>query len=137
MRIISAYGEFDLPTGFTLNITAFNQMFNSEGEQSVPVTLPSSPGNLATLRFPNRVDSFYKPVSEISVDVIDDVFMRPARMVVHSANESEGISCTLYFSEASFINSNVRFVINLLFYSSRTRFSCKIWSFLGTIYYPR
>ena len=102
MRIISAKGEFDLPTGFTLNITAFNQMFNSEGEQSVPVTLPPSPRNLATLRFPNRVDSFYKPISEISVDVIDDVFMRPARMVVHSANETDGISCTIYFSEASF-----------------------------------
>ena len=28
--------------------------------------------------------------------------MRPARMVVHSANEMEGISCTVYFSEASF-----------------------------------
>lgn len=102
MRIISAKGEFDLPTGFTLNITAFNQMFNSEGEQSVPVTLPPSPKNLAILRFPHRVDSFYKPVSEISVDVIDDVFMRPARMVIHSANESEGISCTVYFSEANF-----------------------------------
>lgn len=102
MQIISTKGTFDLPTGFTLNITAFNQMFNSEGEQSVPVTLPPSPKNLAILRFPHRVDSFYKPVSEISVDVIDDVFMRPARMVVHSANETEGISCTLYFSEASF-----------------------------------
>ena len=102
MRIISAKGEFDLPTGFTLNITAFNQMFNSEGEQSVPVTLPPSPKNLSILRFPHRVDSFYKPISEISVDVIDDVFMRPARMVVHSANEMEGISCTVYFSEASF-----------------------------------
>lgn len=102
MRIISAKGEFDLPVGFTLNITAFNQMFNSEGEQSVPVTLPPSPKNLAILRFPHRVDSFYKPISEISVDVIDDVFMRPARMVVHSANETEGISCTIYFSEASF-----------------------------------
>lgn len=102
MRIISAKGEFDLPTGFTLNITAFNQMFNSEGEQSVPVTLPPSPKNLAILRFPHRVDSFYKPISEISVDVIDDVFMRPARMVVHSANETDGISCTIYFSEANF-----------------------------------
>ena len=102
MRIISAKGEFDLPTGFTLNITAFNQMFNSEGEQSVPVTLPPSPKNLSILRFPHRVDSFYKPISEISVDVIDDVFMRPARMVVHSANETDGISCTIYFSEANF-----------------------------------
>lgn len=102
MRIISVNGEFDLPAGFTLNITAFNQMFNSEGEQSVPVTLPPSPKNLSILRFPNRVDSFYKPLPEISVDVIDDVFMRPARMAVHSANETDGISCTIYFSEASF-----------------------------------
>lgn len=54
------------------------------------------------LRFPHRVDSFYKPISEISVDVIDDVFMRPAQMVVHSANETDGISCTIHFSEASF-----------------------------------
>lgn len=37
MRIISAKGEFDLPTGFTLNITAFNQMFNSEGEGRLTV----------------------------------------------------------------------------------------------------
>lgn len=34
--------------------------------------------------------------------MVDDVFMRPARMAVHTANETEGISCTLYFSEASF-----------------------------------
>ena len=102
MRIISVNGEFDLPEGFTLNITAFNQVFNSEGEQSVPVTLPPSPRNLSNLRYPNRIDNFYKPLAEISVDVVDDVFMRPASMAVHTANETEGISCTLYFSEASF-----------------------------------
>ena len=102
MRIISVNGEFDLPPGFTASITAFNQTFNSEGEQSVPVTLPPTPKNLANLRFPNRLDNYYKPLSEISVDVVDDVFMRPARMTVHSANETEGISCTIYFGEASF-----------------------------------
>lgn len=102
MRIISVNGEFDLPVGFTASITAFNQTFNSEGEQSVPVTLPPTHKNLSILRFPNRLDNFYKPLPEISVDVVDDVFMRSARMAVHSANETDGISCTIYFGEASF-----------------------------------
>lgn len=102
MRIISVNGEFDLPVGFTASITAFNQTFNSEGEQSVPVTLPPTHKNLSILRFPNRIDNFYKPLPEINVDIVDDVFMRSARMAVHSANETEGISCTIYFGEASF-----------------------------------
>lgn len=102
MRIISKNGEFQLPVGFSAEITSYNQVFNDQGEQSIPVDLPATHHNLLLLGFPNRVDSFFKPIDSLQVDVVDGVFMRPARMSVHSANEQDGISCTLYFREAAF-----------------------------------
>lgn len=101
MRIICEKGAFDLPPGLSIEMTNFNPVFSEQGEQSAPITLPASHRNLSLVGFSNRIDNYYKPLSEMKVDVVDDVFMRPGRMALHHANEQE-ISCTIYFNEGSF-----------------------------------
>lgn len=85
----------------SIEMTNFNPIFSTQGEQSVPITLPASHNNLSLIGFSNRIDNYYKPISEMQVDVVDDVFMRPGRMALHHA-DNEGISCTIYFNEGSF-----------------------------------
>ena len=102
MRIITAQGEFDLPAGFTTEVTTYNPAFNETGEQSLPMTLPPTYKNLKLAGFSDVIENYYKPVKELAVDVVSGVFMRPGNLVIHSANTDEGISCTVYFREGQF-----------------------------------
>jgi hypothetical protein len=102
MRIFCKKGDFDLPKDFSIEITKYHPLFNDEGEQSTPLTLPPTEHNLYMLGFPDRIDSYYKPVSEIQIGIADGIFIMKGKMVIHTANQEDGISCSLYFNDGDF-----------------------------------
>lgn len=102
MRIITAKGEFILPADFEAQLSCYNVMISTAGEQTAPVTLPGVPENMALIDYSNRLDAAYKPLSDLPVTVIDGLFIRQCNLGIHTADEEDGISCTLYFDTGEF-----------------------------------
>jgi len=103
MRIISKDNiDFILPTGFAAELTKYNVLLSTAGEQTQPITLPPDPVNMKLIGYSNRLDAYYKPLSDLEVLVSDGLFHRWCNMGIHSANDEDGISCTLYFDSGSF-----------------------------------
>ena len=102
MRIISNNIDFDLPTGFAAEFTRNNVMLTDAGEQTAPITLPGTPKNLKLVQNSDRLDNYYKPLTDLTVTVIDGLMNRQCNMGIHTANEVDGISCTLYFDSGDF-----------------------------------
>ena len=69
MRLITKNGELDLPEDFSFEIEKCSTFFSSDGEQSIPVTLPATPRNLAALGRPLRL------VVVVVLSVVVVVFM--------------------------------------------------------------
>lgn len=97
MRIIAATGEFNLPTNFETQLTKYNVMLTTAGEQTNPITLPPTPNNLKLVGYSNRIDAYYKPLKDIQVTVYNGISIRQANLGIHTADDEDGISCTLYF----------------------------------------
>lgn len=102
MRIITTKGEFDMPRFPDVRHTIYNLMLSSAGEQTAPLTLPSSDNNLFLLDYPDRADNIYKPMQEIDVVVQSGLISRRANMVINDVDISEGISVTIYLSAGDF-----------------------------------
>ena len=102
MRIISNNIDFDLPSDFAVELTKYNEMLSDAGEQTAPVTLPNSPKNLKLCGYANRMDGYYKPMSDIDVVVVDGISSRQANLSINDPDVSVGINCTLYFGIANF-----------------------------------
>jgi len=102
MRIISNGIDFDLPSDFAVELTKYNEMLSDAGEQTAPVTIPDSPKNLKLCGYANRLDGYYKPMSDIDVMAVDGISSRLANLSINNPDVSAGINCTLYFGIANF-----------------------------------
>lgn len=100
MRIITAKGEFEsVPEA---ELSRYNLLLSSAGDQTSPMTIPGTPNNLKLIGWSDRVDAYYKPLDNISVTVIDSLMIRSCNLGIITADETNGISCTLYFESGSF-----------------------------------
>lgn len=102
MRIISAKGEFVLPAGWSAPLSKNNPFLSDSGDKSQPITLPGTPHNLELIGYSHRIDSYYKPLTDLPVIVQSGLWSKRANLGIHSANEDEGISATIYFGTADF-----------------------------------
>ncbi|GEM_PF-5858096 len=102
MRIITALGEFILPLNFETTLTRYNVMLTSAGEQTIPFTLPPEPANMKLLGWSNRFDSGYKPIIDLAVTIVDGLSISHGNLGIHTADDEDGISCTLYIGTADF-----------------------------------
>jgi hypothetical protein len=103
MRIISKDNiDFVLPAGFAAELTKYNVLLSTAGEQTQPITLPPDPVNMKLIGYSNRLDAYYKPLTDLEVLVSDGLFHRWCNMGIHSADDEDGISCTLYFASGQF-----------------------------------
>ena len=102
MRIICEKGEFELPVGFQAQYNWLNVILSDAGEQTQPLVLPGTDHNLHLVEHSDRLDNIYKPLTDMEVFVIDGPMHRACNMGIHSADEEDGISCTLYFDSGGF-----------------------------------
>ena len=101
MRIYCERGDFDLPDGFTLEISKYNPFVSDAGEQSYPITLKGTPNNKFLTNYSSRLDKRTKPLKQMTVVVQDGTISRKANMVFHS-HSNKDIPATIYFSEGNF-----------------------------------
>ena len=103
MRIVTKTGiDFNLPVDFEIEITKYNAALTDSGEQSNPITLPPTPLNLKLVGWSNRIDAYYKPITNIDVLFLNGLSVKQANLAIHNADEDEGISCTLYIGTGDF-----------------------------------
>ena len=102
MRIICKKGEFELHPDFRVQYHWNNVVLLDAGEQTQPIVLPGTAHNLRLIEYSNRIDNIYKPITDLEVFVIDGALHRSCNMGIHSADDEDGISCTLYFDSGGF-----------------------------------
>jgi len=102
MRITTNNIDFELPSNFEAELTRNNVLLTDAGEQTAPITLPGSPHNLRLIGHSDRIDNYYKPLTDLDVVVSDGLFNRPCNLGIHTANAVDGISCTIYLGTGDF-----------------------------------
>lgn len=102
MRIISQGIEFNLPENFEVELRRYNIMLSEVGDMTNPITLPPTPKNLKLVENSNRVDNYFKPLTDLPVIVSDGIMYGPANLGIHTADEEDGISGTIYFRTGEF-----------------------------------
>ena len=102
MRIICERGEFELLPNFKVQYNWNNVVLLDAGEQTQPIVLPGTDHNLRLIEHSDRIDNIYKPITDLEVFIIDGALHRSCNMGIHSADDEDGISCTLYFDSGGF-----------------------------------
>lgn len=93
---------FDTSSDSLFQFEMYNAMLGNAGEQTLPLTLPPTPKNMRLVEWGNRMDASYKPIADISVIVMDGVFIIPANLSIDTCDEDDGIVCTLYLGTGEF-----------------------------------
>ena len=91
-----------MPTGFDAEMTRNNVLLTDTGDMTAPITLPGLPENLALVKHSNRADAYYKPLTDLDVMVNDGLMNRSCNLGIHSADEEDGISATIYLATGDF-----------------------------------
>lgn len=103
MKITHPSGEdYDLFPDTEIELTRYNPFFHELGEQSVPITLPSTSKNLQLLGNPERADNINKPASRLDVHLQSGVFAVKGRQAVLSAQAKGNIDASFYLHEGAF-----------------------------------
>lgn len=99
MRLITKNGELDLPEDFSFEIEKCSTFFSSEGEQSIPVTLPATPRNLAALGQPLRMAGSRSALTRVDAVLHAGVMQRHGQLVISGASR-DGITASLALGES-------------------------------------
>ncbi len=94
--------SLDLPENTTFDIEDTNPIFNDRGSQSLPITVPPTSGNRATLEFPDLLYS-YSAECQCGKEavVVSKSYMRRGIINITSASRSEGISFNIGFDNST------------------------------------
>lgn len=103
MRIFTSAGQYDLPSGFVLELERKNPFFSEISEKSIPVTLPLTSNNKRIIGY-NKIDSRFKPVTSIDVLIEDGTTRLFAKQIIHKVTK-DGISTTFYPNMGAFWTS--------------------------------
>jgi len=143
MRIITSKGQYDLPTGFVLELDRKNPFFSKVGEKSIPITLPLTANNQRIIGY-NKIDAKNKPMASLDVLIEDGVTRLFAKQVIHKTSK-EGISTTFYPNIGAFWTTikdkKLKDVMSGYSYSSATlmtdlQLSMKVTSSFDFIVFP-
>ena len=99
MRLITKNGELDLPEDFSFEIEKCSTFFSSDGEQSIPVTLPATPRNLAALGQPLRMAGSRSALTRVDAVLHAGVMQRHGQLVISGASR-DGITASLALGES-------------------------------------
>lgn len=114
MRLITKNGELDLPLDFTFEIEKTSTFFSSDGEQSIPVTLPATPRNLSALGQPLRLAGSRSALTRVDAVLHAGVIQRAGQLIISGASR-DGITASLAINESDFYSKFSEVSIRELF----------------------
>lgn len=105
MKLITTRGQLDLPTDFEFEIEKNSPFFSDAGEQSIPVTLPATPRNLAALGYPDRIAGKGQPLRKIEAELISGIIHKGGQLIFNSVGP-DGIEAALALAESDLYSKN-------------------------------
>lgn len=124
MKILHPSGHpYDLFPGTDLELTRYNPFFNELGEQSIPISLPGSPRNMALLGHPGRSDNNIKPLSRIDAVIQSGAFHAKARQAILSATQNSTIETSFYLNEGAFYEQIGDITLHDIFATEKVQFA--------------
>lgn len=91
MRLITENGELELPKDFLITIKRTNPLLSEEGDTSYPLTIPSTPHNLAVLGHRERIDRASRYKNKIEAVLYAGPVQKSGHLVLASAHSRNGI----------------------------------------------
>ena len=123
MRLITKNGELDLPEDFSFEIEKCSTFFSSDGEQSIPVTLPATPRNLTALGQPLRMAGSRSALTRVDAVLHAGVMQRHGQLVISGASR-DGITASLALGESDLYTKYSEMSVRELFAGhKRTEYS--------------
>lgn len=103
MKITHSSGEeYDLTPGTQLEMSRVNPFFNDYGEQSLPITLPTTDKNRRLLVYPDDIAGISKMSQRTNAMIQQGVFSVPCRQAILSGNRKTGIETSFYLNTGAF-----------------------------------
>lgn len=103
MKITHSSGqEYHLSPETKLELTRYNPFFHDMGEQSVPISLPSTARNLHLLGNPQSIENLYKIQQRLDARIETGAYTVAARQAIHSVRASDNIDTSFYLNDGAF-----------------------------------
>jgi len=106
MKLVTQNGQLDLPRDFSMTMERTNPLISSEGDSSIPATLPSSPENLAALGHRERIDRAEKYVNKVEAMLEIGPIRKHGQLAMDTIHRRNGIDASFYIDNSDlYINS--------------------------------
>lgn len=116
MKITHPSGdEYDLYPDTEIEVTRYNPFFHTLGEQSVPVSLPSTAKNLRILGNPERPENANKTASRIDAAIQSGAFSVVGRQAILSAQAKGSVETSFYLNEGAFYEKMTNLTLSEIF----------------------
>ena len=79
-----AKGVLTLPENFTFELEITNPFFTEDGSGSVPISIPASPENLATLGYPSRLGGTSPTIKSFPAILSHGIFHTKGELIFDS-----------------------------------------------------
>lgn len=101
IQIRTEGNALDLPSNFSIDIEDSNPIFNDQGSQSIPATVPATRRNIRLLDAPHRLDTGRDPNNPIrKADVTEGAYIRRGTLNVTEASLKDGITFNIGFDNS-------------------------------------
>ena len=102
IKILIKGEALDLPDGFSMAVEDTNPIFNDQGSQSIPATIPPTRRNNRLTDYPGRVDNSENPNDPERTCIIENgAYQRRGTLNYTSANSRDGITFNVGFDNST------------------------------------
>jgi hypothetical protein len=124
MKITHPSGQaYDLFPNTEIELTRYNPFFNDLGEQSIPLSMPSTVKNLHLLGHPDRADNINKPGARLNTNIQSGAFSVLGRQAILSAQTKGTIETSFYLHEGAFYEKIEDITLFEIFENQKLEFS--------------
>ena len=102
MKLNTVNGGLSLPKNFSFEISINNPFFSDDGASSLPISIPASVENLATLGFPDRIGRRSRFGKRIKAVLSHGSHYLSGTLLIDSTSVDNGISSVLLTNESVF-----------------------------------
>ncbi len=101
LKIKTEKGYLDYSSDFSIQVEETSPVMNDRGSQTLPATVPATPGNALATCFPHRIDNSSEPMGGKQNCVVSDgVYNRRGLINLVSASRRDGITFNIGFDNA-------------------------------------
>ena len=91
MKLVTPYGQLDLPRDFAMTMERTNPLLSDQGDSSIPTTLPASPHNLAVLGHRERIDRANRYTNKVDAILEAGPVQKQGHLIIDTAQRQKGI----------------------------------------------